>query len=49
MKTSDFGEDPILELSGDLDGLPADLSENFDRYLNATYGIEIEGPDTLVP
>ena len=30
-------EDPVLELSGTLDGLPEDLSENFDRYLNETY------------
>ena len=30
-------EDPLLELSGDLDGLPEDLSENFDRYLSETY------------
>jgi len=30
-------EDPLLELSGDLDGLPEDLSENFDRYLNETF------------
>lgn len=29
-------EDPILELDGIFDG-PADLSENFDRYLNETY------------
>ena len=33
-------EDPVLELSGDLDGLPEDLSENFDRYLNETYVAE---------
>jgi metal-responsive CopG/Arc/MetJ family transcriptional regulator len=30
-------EDPVLELSGTLDGLPEDLSANFDRYLNETY------------
>jgi len=29
-------EDSVLQLSGDIDGLPADLSENFDRYLNET-------------
>jgi hypothetical protein len=29
---------PLLSLSGMVaDGLPADLSENFDRYLNETY------------
>src|SRR2546422_8450523 len=33
-------EDPLLELSGDVDGLPADLSENFDRYLNETFVAE---------
>jgi hypothetical protein len=32
--------DPLLELSGYLDGLPADLSENFDRYLNETFVAE---------
>ncbi len=33
-------DDPLLELSGDIDGLPADLSENFDRYLGQTYVAE---------
>jgi len=33
-------EDPLLKLSGDLDGLPEDLSENFDRYLSETYVAE---------
>lgn len=33
-------DDPILELSGDIDGLPADASVNFDRYLNETYVAE---------
>jgi hypothetical protein len=37
-------EDPVLELSGDLDGLPADLSENFDRYLNETFVAEPRAP-----
>jgi hypothetical protein len=37
-------EDPLLELSGDIDGLPADLSENFDRYLNETYVAESPAP-----
>lgn len=37
-------EDPILELSGMLEGLPEDLSENFDRYLNETYGIYTSTP-----
>lgn len=46
MKTTDWREDPLFELNGDLDGLPPDLSTNFDRYLNATYGIETEEPGT---
>jgi hypothetical protein len=33
-------QDPILELSGILEGLPADLSANFDRYLGETYVAE---------
>jgi len=37
-------EDPLLELSGTLDGLPEDLSENFDRYLNETYLAEPAAP-----
>ena len=30
-------EDPLLGLSGDIDGLPADLSANFQRYLDETF------------
>jgi ribbon-helix-helix CopG family protein len=37
-------EDPLLELSGDIDGLPADLSEAFDRYLNETFVAETRAP-----
>jgi hypothetical protein len=33
-------DDPLLELSGDIDGLPADLSREFDRYLNESYVAE---------
>jgi len=33
-------EDPLLELSSDLDGLPEDLSVNFERYVNETYVAE---------
>ena len=33
-------EDPLIELSGMIDGLPADAAENFDRYLDATYVAE---------
>jgi hypothetical protein len=29
--------DPVLDLSGDIDALPADLSREFDRYLNETF------------
>ena len=37
-------EDPVLELSGDIDGLPADLSRNFDRYLDETFVAEPRAP-----
>ena len=37
-------EDPVLELSGDVDGLPPDLSENFNRYLNETFVAESSPP-----
>jgi hypothetical protein len=37
-------DDPLLELSGTLDGLPADLAESFDRYLNETYVAEPPAP-----
>lgn len=30
-------KDAILELAGIFDGLPADLSEQFDRYMNETF------------
>jgi hypothetical protein len=33
--------DPVLELSGDIDALPPDLSAEFDRYLNETF---VAGP-----
>jgi hypothetical protein len=33
--------DPLLELSGDIDGLPRDLSEKFDHYLDETF---VAGP-----
>jgi Ribbon-helix-helix protein, copG family len=36
--------DPLLELSGDIDGLPSDLSANFDRYLNETFVAESRAP-----
>jgi Ribbon-helix-helix protein, copG family len=37
-------EDPLMELSGDIDGLPADLSRHFDRYLNETFVAEPRAP-----
>ena len=37
-------EDPLLELSGDIDGLPADLSKNLDRYLNEMFAAEPPAP-----
>ena len=33
-------KDPLLAGSGMVEGLPSDLSENFDRYLNLTYVAE---------
>ena len=30
-------DDPLLGLSGDIDGLPADLSASFRRYLDETF------------
>ena len=30
-------DDPLLGLSGDIDGLPADLSASFQRYLDETF------------
>ena len=29
--------DPVLDLSGDIDALPPDLSRKFHRYLNETF------------
>jgi hypothetical protein len=37
-------EDPLLELSGDIDGLPADLSANVQRYLDETFVAEPPAP-----
>jgi len=37
MRASDPDLDPLLAGSGMIRGLPPDLSENFDRYLNETY------------
>ena len=37
-------EDPILDLIGIFDGLPADLSANFDHYVNETFVAESPAP-----
>ena len=37
-------KDPILDLSGDIDNLPSDLSVNFKRYLDETYVAEPRAP-----
>jgi hypothetical protein len=37
-------DDPLLELSGDIDGLPADLSASFHRYLDETFIAESPAP-----
>lgn len=36
--------DPVLELSGDIDGLPQDLSEHFERYIDETFVAEPFAP-----
>jgi len=36
-KATEKEEDPLLGLSGMIDGLPEDLSENLDHYLDATF------------
>ena len=36
--------DPLLPLSGDIDGLPADLSASFQRYLDETFVAESPAP-----
>jgi Ribbon-helix-helix protein, copG family len=33
--------DPLIELSGDIDGLPEDISANFNRYLSETFVAEL--------
>ena len=37
-------DDPLLGLSGDIDGLPADLSASFQRYLDETFVAETPAP-----
>jgi hypothetical protein len=38
------GDDPLLGLSGDIDGLPADLGASFQRYLDETFVAESPTP-----
>jgi hypothetical protein len=33
-------QDPVLDLSGDIDGLPPELSADFDRHLNESFVAE---------
>ena len=37
-------DDPVLDLGGDIDGLPPDLSSRFDRYLDETFVAESPAP-----
>ena len=37
-------DDPLLGLSGDIHGLPADLSANFQRYIDETFVAETPAP-----
>ena len=43
--TKETATDPLLQLSGMIDGLPADLAENFDRYLEETFVARERSPD----
>jgi hypothetical protein len=38
--TRQVSSDPVLDLSGDIDGLPPDMSREFDRHLNETFVAE---------
>jgi hypothetical protein len=42
--TQPRADDPLLELSGDIDALPPDLSREIDRYLNETFVAEPHPP-----
>ena len=42
--TAPRARDPLLEVSGMVDGLPSDLSERFDHHLNATFVAERPPP-----
>jgi hypothetical protein len=38
------GQDPLLAASGLVDGLPADLAERFEQYLQETFDASIPSP-----
>jgi hypothetical protein len=42
--TREHDDDPLLRASGMIDGLPADLSTRFDRYLEDTFVAEPPAP-----
>ena len=42
--TRERAKDPLLTMSGMIDGLPADGAERFDAYLDATYVAEPRAP-----
>jgi hypothetical protein len=42
--TSSPDEDPLLRASGMIEGLPADLSANVDRYLEDTFVVKAPAP-----
>jgi hypothetical protein len=42
--TRDDDSEPLLRASGMIDGLPADLSARFDRYLEDTFVAEPQAP-----
>ena len=42
--TRERAAEPLLEMSGMIDGLPADLAESFDRYLDDTFLVRERSP-----
>jgi len=47
--TREDGGEPLLRASGMIDGLPADLSARFDRYLEDTFVAEASAPYRVQP
>jgi hypothetical protein len=43
------GDDPLLRTGGMIDGLPSDLSAQFDRYLAETFVAEKPAPHAARP